>query len=86
MVEVAGLQSCPLQTVGRPSALAKRIGHLEESSPQHWPTKTETRMDDVVCHAHTKKRCRIRQSAKSVKLDCAYQDISKTTTQRQSSR
>jgi hypothetical protein len=58
MVQFAGPQPCPLQSVGRPLALARRIGRLEESSHQHWPTATEKRMDCVVCHART-KRCRI---------------------------
>jgi hypothetical protein len=56
MVEVAGPQPRPQQCVGRPSVLATRIGRLEESSLQHWPTTTEKRMDCVVCHARTKKR------------------------------
>jgi hypothetical protein len=59
MVKFAGQQPCPLQAVGRPSALATRIGHQEESSHHHWPTATEKRIDCVVCHACTKKRCQI---------------------------
>jgi hypothetical protein len=55
MVELAGPQSRPLQPAGRPSALATRIGRLQESSRQHWPTTIEKRMDCVVCHARTKK-------------------------------
>jgi hypothetical protein len=58
MVELAGLQPRPLQHVGRPSALVTRIGRLEESSRQHWPT-SDKRMNCVVCHARTKKRCRV---------------------------
>lgn len=45
----------PNETVGRPSALATRVGCMEESSDQHWPTTTEMRMDCVVCHGYTKK-------------------------------
>jgi hypothetical protein len=85
MVELAGQQPCPLQAVGRPSALAKRIGRLEESSPQHWPTKTKTRMDIVMCVMPIQRRD-AESKAKSVNLGCAYQDISNTTTQRHSSR
>ena len=85
MVQLAGPQPRPLQPVGRPSALATRIGRLEESSRKHWPTTTEKRMDCVVCHARTKKRRRI-QSAKRVMLECAYHDASKTITQRHSYR
>jgi hypothetical protein len=59
VVELAGPQPCPLQTACGLSALATRIVHLEECSCLHWPTTTETRMDCVVCHAHTKKRRQI---------------------------
>jgi hypothetical protein len=55
MRNIAWPRPCPLQTVGGSSALATRLGCLEESSHQHWPTTTETRMDCVVCHGHTKK-------------------------------
>jgi hypothetical protein len=58
MVELVGPQPRPLQHVGRPSALATRIGRLEESSRQHWPTSNK-RMNCVVCHARTKKRRRV---------------------------
>jgi hypothetical protein len=56
MVESAGPQPSPQRSVGRPLALATRIGRLEESSHQHCPTTTEKRLDCVVCHARTKKR------------------------------
>ena len=36
MVEFAGPQPHPQQSVGRPSALATKIGRLEKSSCQHW--------------------------------------------------
>lgn len=62
-----------------------KIGCPEESSHQHLPIITATRMDGVVCHARTKKRNCI-QSAKSVMLGCASQDVSKTVTQRHISR
>jgi hypothetical protein len=75
MVEL-GLQPRPQQSVSRPSALVTRIGHLADSSCQHWPTTSEKRMDCILCHAYTKKRCWI-QSVKSSMLDCAYKDISK---------
>jgi hypothetical protein len=64
MVEFAGPQPRPQQSVSRPSALATRIGHLEESSHQHWPTTTEKMMDCVVCHACIKKRRRIQTKCK----------------------
>jgi len=57
--ELAGPQPHPLQTVGRPSALATRIGCLVENSRQHSPNTTKARMDCVVCHAHTKNIRRI---------------------------
>ena len=57
-----------------------KIGCLEDTSHQHLPTITATRMDCVVCHACTKRRWI--QSAKSVTLGCASQDFSKTVTQR----
>jgi hypothetical protein len=52
-VELAGPQPHPLQTVGRPSAVATRIGCMVNSR-QHPPTTTKARMDCVVYHAHTK--------------------------------
>jgi hypothetical protein len=55
MVELAGLQPRPPKTMGRPSALATRIGRLKESSRQHWPPTNE-RTDCVVHQALTKKR------------------------------
>jgi len=55
IVELAGPQPCPLQTVGRPSALVTRVGCLGKSSHQHWPTTTETRMDCVACYSGTKE-------------------------------
>jgi hypothetical protein len=55
-VELAGLQACPLQSIGRPSALETKIGRLEESIHQHWPTASEKRMNFVVGHACVKKR------------------------------
>jgi len=55
IVEPAGPQPCPLQTVGRPSALATRLGCLGKRRHQHWPTTTETRMGCVVCHGSTKE-------------------------------
>jgi hypothetical protein len=62
--ELAGLQPHPLQTVGRPSALATRIGCLVKNSHQHSPTTTKVRMDCVVCHAHTKNICQIQPKCK----------------------
>jgi len=84
VVELAGLQPCPLKTMGRPSALAKRIGCLEDSSHQHRPPTTEG-IDRAVRQSHITKQCRI-QTAKSIMLGFAYHDISKTITQRPSSR
>jgi hypothetical protein len=59
MVELAGPQPRPLQPVGRPSALVTKIGCLEESSRQHWPTTSDKMMICVVCHSRKKKRRRV---------------------------
>jgi len=76
---IAGPQPSPLQTVGIPSALMTRLGCLEESSHQHWPTTTETRMDCVVCHGHTKKM--LNSKCQNHSTGCVYQDVSNTITQ-----
>jgi hypothetical protein len=52
VVELAGPQLHPQQSVGRPSALAARTGHLEESSCQHWPTIGDRRMDCILLCSH----------------------------------
>jgi len=67
------------------TSFCNKSGCLEDSSHQHLPTTSATRMDCVVCHACTNKRCWI-QSAKSGTLDCASQNVSKTVTQRHISR
>lgn len=54
MVELDGQQPRPQTTMGRPSALVTRIGHLEDSSHQHWPSTTEG-IECAVHQACTKK-------------------------------
>jgi len=53
IVELAGPWPCPLQTVGRPPALATRLGCLEMAVTS--TDLPEMRMDCVVCPGHTKK-------------------------------
>jgi hypothetical protein len=65
MVELAGWQPHPLQTMGRPSALATRIGRLEDSSRQHWPPTTE-RIDCAVRKARTKRQRRIQTNCENL--------------------
>jgi len=77
VVELAGMQPRPLKSMGRPSALAKRIGHLEDSNHQHRPSTTEG-IDRAVRQARIKKRCQI-QTAKIIMLGFAYHDISNHT-------
>jgi hypothetical protein len=48
MVELGGPQTSPLQPISRQSTWVTRIGHLQESSCQHWSTKTGKRTDCVV--------------------------------------
>jgi hypothetical protein len=78
VVELAGPQPRPLQTVGRLSALATRMGRLEECSCLHWPTKLKRGWTVYCVKTIHRRDTKFRQSVKSVTLGCANLNVSKT--------
>jgi hypothetical protein len=65
--------------------LATRIGRLEESSRQHWPT-SDKRMNCVCVMPVRKRGAEFKRSTKNVMFDYVYLAVSKITTEGRRSR